>query len=81
MEEYRDSRLYMNSDKQPKKGDVVINCGQAHEVKGVSKDGHKLFIVGWPMTEYCNTGCSNLSTEKIQQLPPSEPEWFIKKFK
>ena len=47
MKEYRDNRLYMNSDKQPKKGDVVINCGQAHEVKGVSKDGHKLFIVGW----------------------------------
>ena len=80
MNGYRDNRLYKNSDKQPKKGDMIIVCGQELNVKGVSKCGNKLFITGWPMTEYCNTGCSNLSSEKICNLPPSVPDWLVKKF-
>lgn len=62
--EYRDTRLYKNSDKKPCKGDKIYNCGYLHEVKGVSKCGRKLYIKGWSMRDYCNVGCSYLASEQ-----------------
>lgn len=51
---------YKNSEKRPCKGDRIKNFGVEYEVKGVSKDGLRLFLVGFPMTDYANTRCSSL---------------------
>lgn len=76
----RDPRLYRNSDKQPKKGDIIRSGSTQLEVKGVSKCGYKLYIKGMPMTEYCNTGCWYLVPYDTVDLDTEYPEWFYKKF-
>lgn len=79
--EYRDYRLYQNSDKKPKRNDIVINMGTEHVVKSVSKCGAKLFIKGFSSSYWLNTGCSFLVQPNLprQCIGVSMPEWLKKR--
>lgn len=81
--EYRDFRLYQNSDKKPKRNDVVINMGVEHTVKSVSKCGSKLFIKGFSSSYWLNTGCSFLVQTGLPRktINASIPEWLEKRIK
>lgn len=79
--EYRDYRMYQNSDKKPKRNDVVKNMGENYTVKSVSKCGAKLFIKDHSSSYWLNTGCSFLVEDglPIKTKEASIPEWLQKR--
>lgn len=78
---YRDHRLYQNSDKKPKRNDIVKNCGAFYTVRSVSKCGGKLFIKEYPRSYWLNTGCSFLIQDGLDvvSIGASMPEWLEKR--
>ncbi len=79
--EFRDCRMYQNSDKKPKRNDIVKNMGEKYTVKSVSKCGAKLFIKGHSSSYWLNTGCSFLIEDdlSIKTKEASMPEWLQKR--
>jgi hypothetical protein len=76
---YRDSRLYQNSDKKPKRNQVVFNMGCRYVVKSVSKCGYFLKVKGESNKYLLNTGCSFLAEEPRVNIGYTMPNWLKKR--